>query len=537
VIPDCGRGEGRKGDGVDCGAHALPLLLLPKRPTTSRPDVTWCTFGSMIKAHASRRRALVCAALLVPVAASPAVGQSSASGVEARIARIERGLLPSTRVQGRSYTPSTIEARLKALGVPAVSVAVVNDGRVEWAKAYGVADVDSSKPATTATLFQAASMSKPVASMGALRLVQEGRLALDEPVNSKLRSWSVPANELTATRPVTLRGLLTHSAGLTVHGFPGYGGDATVPTVVQILNGETPANTATVRVDIEPGSRWRYSGGGMTVMQLLMSDVTGEPFPGLMRRLVLDPLGMAASTFEQPLPASFAAQAATAYRRGPRAIAGRYHTYPEMAAAGLWTTPSDLARWIIEVQRSLVGKSNRVLSREMTAAMLTSGMGGWGLGLGVEGSGDSLRFSHGGANEGFRGMFVGFAHRGQGAAVMSNSDIGGLLVEEILQAVAREYGWPGFRPREIVPIAIAPEALNQYVGVYALPGAPLRLTVRADSGRLMVMQAGSQWFEVIPTAADAFAPTVPAPPLRFERDTSGRVVALFAGDRRLERVP
>jgi CubicO group peptidase (beta-lactamase class C family) len=445
--------------------------------------------------------------------------------------------MPATRVRGRTYTPSTIEERLKALGVPAVSVAVVNDGRVEWAKAYGMADVEAGRAATTATLFQAASMSKPVASMGALRLVQEGKLALDEPVNMKLRSWSVPANDLTAQRPVTLRGLLTHSAGLTVHGFPGYGGDAAVPTVVQILNGEKPANTAAVRVDLEPGSRWRYSGGGMTVMQLLMSDVTGEPFPALMRRLVLDPIGMAASTFEQPLPEARAADAATAYRRGPRAIAGRYHAYPEMAAAGLWTTPSDLARWIIEVQRSLRGESNRVLSRETTSAMLTPGIGTWGLGVAIEGSGDSLRFSHGGSNEGFRGTFVGFARRGSGAAVMSNSDIGGLVVEEIMHAIAREYGWPGYAPREIVSIAVTPETLEQYTGAYALSSTPLRLTVRADSGRLMVMQPGSGWIEVIPTAPDAFMPTVPAPPLRFERDASGRVVALMAGERRLERVP
>jgi CubicO group peptidase (beta-lactamase class C family) len=424
---------------------------------------------------------------------------------------------------------------MRVHGVPAVSVAVIYDGRVEWAKAYGVADVESGRAATTATLFQAASMSKPVASMGALRLVQEGRLTLDEDVNARLRSWRVPASDLTAKRAVTLRDLLTHSAGLTVHGFPGYAADATVPSVVQILNGEKPANTAAVRVDIEPGTRWRYSGGGMTVMQLLMSDVTGEPFPALMRRLVLDPIGMDASTYEQPLPAARATQAATAYRRGGRPVVGRYHTYPEMAAAGLWTTPTDLAKWVIEVQQSLAGRSNRVLSREMTAAMLTPSIGGWGLGVGV--AGDSLSFSHGGANEGFRGTFVGFTTRGQGAVLMANSDLGGFLVEEILLAIAKEYGWPGYAPREIVPIAVAPEVLNQYAGVYSLPGGPLRLTVKVENGQLMIMQGNGPWFEAIPTAPDAFTAAVSAPPLRFERDAAGKVVALMAGDTRLARVP
>src|SRR5688500_12367122 len=270
--------------------------------------------------------------------------------IAARALRVEQGLLPAIRVQGRAAVPATIEQRMHVHGVPAVSVAVIQDGRIEWARAYGFADLASRRPATTSTLFQAASISKPVAAIGALRLVQEGKLALDEDVNAKLRTWRLPANELTARRPVTLRLIMTHSPGTPVHGFPGYAPGADVPTVAQLLDGQKPANTVAVRVDIEPGSRWRYSGGGTTVMQLLMTDVTGEPFPSLMRRLVLDPAGMTASTYEQPLPAPRAAQAATGYRSAATAVTGRYHTYPEMAAAGLWTTPTDLARLVIEIQ-------------------------------------------------------------------------------------------------------------------------------------------------------------------------------------------
>ena len=177
--------------------------------------------------------------------------------------------------------------------------------------------------------------------------MQDGRLSLDEDANTKLTSWKVPSNEMTAQQAVTLRLILNHAAGLTVHGFPGYAPGAPVPTMPQLLSGEKPANTAAVRADIVPGSRWRYSGGGTTVMQLLMTDVTGEPFPSLMKRLVLDPIGMTLSTYEQPLPASRAQSAATGYRSNGTPIAGRFHTYPEMAAAGLWTTPSDLARYII----------------------------------------------------------------------------------------------------------------------------------------------------------------------------------------------
>jgi CubicO group peptidase (beta-lactamase class C family) len=418
-----------------------------------------------------------------------------------------------------------------------VSVAVVNDGRIEWAKAYGVADAEAKRPATTATLFQAASISKPVAAMGALRLVEEGRLSLDEDVNLKLRSWKVPANELTARRPVSLRLILTHSAGLTVHGFPGYARDAAVPTVAQLLSGEKPANTAAVRVDLEPGSRWRYSGGGTTVMQLLMTDVTGEAFPSLMRRLVLDPIGMTASTYEQPLPASRETNAATGYRSNGRPVTGRYHTYPEMAAAGLWTTPTDLARLIIEVQRSLAGTSNKVLSREMTVTMLTRGVGSHGLGPGIEGAADSLRFGHGGANEGFRAMFTSFATRGQGAAVMTNSDNGMAIVGEVMQAIAREYQWPGFAPRVISPVAMSANAMGEYAGTYARPGTSVVLTVTIADGQLMARQAGGPPIELVATGANLFMPLADAPPFRFERDSAGKVTALVVGGTRLERQP
>jgi CubicO group peptidase (beta-lactamase class C family) len=479
--------------------------------------------------------ALVAASFLPSCAPPPTPAQTP--DVNARVRRVEQGLLPAIRVQGRAAPPATIEQRMQVHGVPAVSVAVIQDGRIEWAKAYGFADLESRRPATTSTLFQAASISKPVAAIGALRLVQEGKLALDEDVNAKLRTWKLPANELTGRRPVTLRLIMTHSAGTTVHGFPGYAPGTEVPTVAQLLDGQKPANTAAVRVDIEPGSRWRYSGGGTTVMQLLMTDVTGEPFPSLMRRLVLGPAGMTASTYEQPLAASRAAQAATGYRSATTAVTGRYHTYPEMAAAGLWTTPTDLARLVIEIQRSLAGASNKILSRETTAAMLTRGVGSHGLGPGLDGAGDSLRFGHGGANEGFRATFTGFATRGQGAVVMTNSDGGSAVAAEIIQSIAREYAWPGFTQRVITPIAIAPETASQYAGVYALPNARVTLTIAVDGGRFMATQSGGTPFELVPTGTDVFAALMDAPPFRFERDASGNVKTLIVGNARLARVP
>lgn len=392
------------------------------------------------------RRIGVVAALAL---ASAAV--MNAQSANERIARIEKDIRPAPVVRGNA---TTIEARMETLRVPAVSIAVVDSGRIVWTKAYGFADVGTSKRATPATRFQAASMSKPVASTAALRLVEAGKLALDADINASLRSWKLPSNDFTAKTPVTLRMLLTHTGGLTVHGFPGYQAGKDVPTVPQILDGTGPANTPAVRVNVAPGSIWRYSGGGMTIAQLAMTDVTGESFPALVRRLVLVPARMTSSGYEQPLPDSVSSFGAIAYRRDGTAVPGRWHTYPEMMAAGLWTTASDLASYIIEVQRAHAGMSS-MLSQTMMRAMLTPGLGNFGLGIQMSGAGDSLRFGHGGSNAGYQGQFLGYVTGGRGVVVLTNSDAGGRLASEIIGAVGREYNWPGLRERsERVEVAI-----------------------------------------------------------------------------------
>lgn len=480
---------------------------------------------------------------LVATAAPPLRAQPATDSLApaARAARIEQDLRPVVRVRGRPIVRASLESRMRALGVPAVSLAVVDGGRVAWSRAYGTADVASGRRATTATLFQAASMSKPVAATAALQLVAEGKLPLDGDVNERLASWRVPASAASGGKPVTLRQLLTHTAGLTVHGFPGYAADSAVPTVVQVLDGTRPANTAAVRVDTVPGARWRYSGGGMTVMQVLVSDVTGKPFDALLEERVLEPAGMRRSTFAQPLPDVFAFEAATGYRRGAVAIPGRYHTYPEMAAAGLWTTPGDLARWIVAIQRAhggVAGVGGALLPRRLAAAMLTPGPGDWGLGPAIAGEGDARRFHHGGANEGFRGLFVGYVTGGRGAVVMTNSDAGGPIAAEMVAAVAREYGWPGYEQREIVALALDSARAAEYLGRYARPGGapPLRVE-RAGDDLVVVGATGLRW-DLVATGPDAFVVLTDGAPARFERDADGRVTALVvgAGDR-LARVP
>ncbi len=324
--------------------------------------------------------------------------------------------------------------------VPAVSIAVTRGGEIDWAEGYGVREAGGRDRVDEKTLFQAASISKPVTAAAALRMVEAGKLSLDENVNERLRSWKVPENGFTAKRPVTLRELLSHSAGLTVHGFPGYAEGAAVPTLVQILNGEKPANTEPIRVDIEPGTKFRYSGGGYVVAQQLMTDVSAAAFPELMRKLVLAPAGMTSSTFEQPLPQDRRAQAAVGHRSDGKPIGGQWHVYPEMAAAGLWTTPTDLARFAIEIRRAYKGLSDRLLSQAMAKAMLTRQLGDYGLGCALPSAG-VFRFQHGGGNEGYRCFLVLSVETGDGVAVMTNGDAGDVVFNAIIAAIGAAYGW------------------------------------------------------------------------------------------------
>ena len=252
--------------------------------------------------------------LVVPLVAGAVLAGSAialAPPPDDRMAQVENGLRPPVLLEGDKTW--SIAERMRFYHVEGVSIAVIRDSKIEWAKGYGMADAEAKQSVTTTTLFQAGSISKPVAAMGALVLVQDGKLTLDGDINQFLKSWKVPANAHTGKAPVTLERLLSHTAGLTVHGFPGYAAGEAVPTVPQVLDGAAPANTAPVRVDLDPGTQYRYSGGGYTIAQLAMTDVTGQPFPALMQRLVLGPLGMKASTYDQPLPAARLPEAAAGY--------------------------------------------------------------------------------------------------------------------------------------------------------------------------------------------------------------------------------
>ena len=458
---------------------------------------------------------------------APVFGQSQQAedeGSAARIARIENGLLPAVVIKGQSARAMKLSERMQFYKVPGVSVAFFDHGRIIWTRAYGLADTATKKPVTSETLFQAASISKPMSALAALHLVQEGKLSLDENVNDKLRKWKVPDNQFTAQQKVTLRRILSHSAGINVQGLPGYTSDEPIPTVMQILNGEKPANTDPVRVDVVPGTIWRYSGGAYVILQTLMGDVTGKAFPEIVNELVLRPAGMTHSTYEQPLPKNLWPSAAMPYGDDGEPVKGGWHIYPEMAPAGLWTTPSDVAHMAIEVQNEYVGKSSKILSQQMVREMLTHQKDDWGLGFALESPGHKARFAHGGQNAGYRCDLEAYAEMGPGLAVMTNSDGGEFLIQELLRGVAKEYSWPDFQPIERAVAKIDPAILGAYAGTYEDPIAG-KITVSVRNGALYVEAPplGPEAEELYPESSTDFFILSNDVTSSFQKDEKGNV--------------
>lgn len=336
-----------------------------------------------------------------------------------------------------------LPALMQKVGVPGMSIAVIRDFEIHWSRGYGIADVVSGDTVTPDTLFQAASISKPVAAMALLKAVQDGRFSLDQDVNTILTTWKVPASEATARQPVTLRGLLSHTSGTDDgFGFPGYKPGAPVPTLVQILDGAPPSNVGKVIVTRPPLTSFKYSGGGVTLVQLLMTDVMKRPFDEMMRDTVLKPLGMAHSAYEQPLSSERDRNAARAHNRSGAAGDVKWHVYPELAAAGLWTTSPDLARFGIEIQKSIQGRSNRVLNRAMGNEMASPvGVGPFAIGMSMSKRGEGWYLDHGGSNWGFQCLLLVHKVKGYGVAMMTNGDAGGRLIGELQQRVAAAYKW------------------------------------------------------------------------------------------------
>jgi CubicO group peptidase (beta-lactamase class C family) len=462
-------------------------------------------------------------ATLITMLAAAAVAAQSPN--EDRIRRVEAGLLPPVVLKGQPLRTAKLEDRMRELKIPGVSVAVFDNGKIEWTRGWGVADATSGQKVEPDTRFQAASLSKPVAAAAALALVSKGRMSLDADINTYLTTWKLPDNEFTAKQKVTLRHLLSHTGGVTVSGFRGYASNEAVPTPLQLLDGAKPANSAAVRVDIPVGSRYRYAGGGYSIVQLAIEEVTKKPFADAARELVLEPLGMRHSTYAQPLPAALQGKAATAHRASDEPVAGRWHTYPEQAAAGLWTTPEDMARFAIAIQQIAAGTAKTTtMSRELATAMMRPVLDDYGLGLGISGTGRETRFGHGGSNVGFRCTFTAFKDTASGVVVMTNADRGAEILQDVVRAVAREYGWPGLAPLERTPGSADPALYKDFAGRYEIPvrSPPVVMVIDTDGGKLY-RGSGPGRVELLPESPATFFAMDGDMRIEFVRDANGRI--------------
>ena len=385
---------------------------------------------SEIEFFISKARRWIVLALCLASLLPSSLGSQPLPGVE----EIEHGLLI---VRPGATIASRLDLRdaLAALNITSVSVALIDGGMLAWTHVWGAASEQ--------TLYQAASLSKLVTAVAALRLVDLGRLKLDRNVNEDLVGWHVPENTLTAEHPVTLRGLLSMTAGISVPGYVGYEPGASLPTLEQILDGVTPANSLPVRVDSIPGTRYAYSGGGYEIVQALIESKYSGSFHRALQELVFLPSGMSSSIFAQPLPPALRGRAARGHYADGRELVGGWRIVPELAAGGLWSTPTDLARLLIEIGRAYRGEPRQVISHAVAVDMLTpQNSGPYGLGGAIGGSDESLVLMKRGQNVGYQGYMLIFPRTGQGIVVMTDSDNGTQLASAIVGRAAAVYHWP-----------------------------------------------------------------------------------------------
>jgi CubicO group peptidase (beta-lactamase class C family) len=454
------------------------------------------------------------------VSSNAPAATDSDPAVERHIEHVVNDIPPALIIDGQPASFTTLSARMATLHVPGVSIAVIHKGTLEWARGFGVAKASGS-PVTPNTLFQAASISKPITALAILRLVDAGKLNLDTDVSEYLKSWKIPDNQFTAKSRITLRELLSHTAGITVPGFGGYLSGEPLPTLLQTLNGELPANNPPIRVDTVPHSVWRYAGGGYVILRQILEDVTGLPFAELLRDTVLSPMGMTHSTFQQPLSDPALARAAVPHDREGRVVSTGPRVYPELAPDGLWSTPTDLARYVIAVQGSLAGKNGSLLSPSAARAMLTAQLNPYGLGVIVGDDKENPWFTHNGGNYGYPCLFVAY-NKGDGAAIMTDGANGFELGIDILRSIAQEYNWPDFKPIRHYVAVIEAKTLARYVGVYQL--SPDSFAAIVEDGKGLIFQSTDQGRQpIFPLSSSEFILQEASPNPFFNRDEETRI--------------
>ena len=395
-----------------------------------------------------------------------------------RIKEVENNLIPFVPVKG--FEGWNIIDRMRYYKVPGATIAVIKDFKIDWAKGYGLADTLKKIPVTTETMFSAGSISKFLMAVTALKMVESNQIELERPINNYLTSWKIAENDFTRKTSITLRLLLSHSAGTSQSTYFGFTPTQPLPTIVEILSGAKISETRPVVVNSEPNKEFRYSGGGSMIAQMALMDISKLNFSDLTQQILFDKLGMRNSTFEQPIPEKFVKQSSWAYSSASW-FKGMPYVYPQQAAAGLYTTPTDLAKFFIDVQKSYIGKG-RVLSKATAKQMLSPqqnvsdgsykeqiGIGPFLIQRTDNKDPDGVYFEFTGVNAGFLAYGIASVTNGNGVIIMLNSgdNVNG-LGKEIRRAVAKVYDWTNFLPTEIQPISLTDTELDKFVGRYRM---------------------------------------------------------------------
>lgn len=459
--------------------------------------------------------------------------QQESVELKERIHHIETRLLPEAGLWSERTHAATLAERMAFYRIPGVSIAIINEGKIEWARGYGVTEAGTTKIVTPETIFQVCSISKHVAMVGALRLVQKGVLDLDENVNRYLVSWKIPANGDWQPQ-VTLRQLLAHTAGLSYNWFRGFREGEPPPTLTEVLAGQPPANTPPVRVVMLPGTQFRYSGSHYAALQQLLIDATGTPFPQLMRELVFEPLEMRNSSYDQSYPDTRPDSTAVGHYIGGEPVYGKWRVIPEMAGAGLWTTASDLARLACEIQHAHQGKPTAFLKQETADQALTPQVSKtFGLGMELHGKGATRMFGHGGSNIGYQCLTLAYANLGMGMVVLTNSDDGGEIVAELLHTIAEEYTWPDYLPNH-TRATMQPQSYDVFVGQYELrPG--FTLTISREGETLFLEASGQPRMILEPSSENTFFTRALNSEISFTKGKAGGAIKIVLKQEEQER--
>lgn len=447
-----------------------------------------------------------------------------------KIRRIIENLSSPVIIQGEPAVRWNLEERMAYYRVPGVSIALIDGNQIEWTAGFGRLENGFDEWVTETSLFQAASISKPVTALAAMMLVQDGKLDLDEDINTYLRSCKIPENHLAQRSKVTLRKILNHTAGLNISGFSGYLKNEAMPDLLQSLIGLAPSRNEPVRVLDEPGRLFRYSGGGYGILELVLTEITGCPFAELMHDMVFEPLGMDRSTFKQPDAAGGFTSIARGHTVDGDVIPGGWEVDPVLAPAGLWTTPPDLAAFGLEMAGLFEGKPGGLISYELASLMVgdgvETGLGGivryMGLGFFISALGRQGFFSHTGSNAGYRCMLLLAKDGSQGAVIMTNGDSGNLLYAELLQSIYREYHWTGLEPMIKTQIELDAIKLEAFVGEYRSGSEVITITMK--DGHLVLKESRSIELVLVPETGARFFTTAATEPIQFLFDEKTRVV-------------